>query len=163
MKRHLALVLSVIVLGTAPLGAATVSFLVIETGLPMNGEIASSSKVWENGLLDAFFDGGHIVSNARLLRLEDDGTLKKSGALPAVVKADFDDAREGGADFFVAAFLRYAGDDHEQPQEVFLKLYDMNGILVYEFSSIGRTFANPRDEFIDAKRIASKLIPLVKR
>jgi hypothetical protein len=161
MKKHLAFVLF-FAMALLPLQAATVSFLVIETGLPMNGEIASSSRVWENGLLDAFFDGGHIVSNASLLRLE--AADSQDEKFPPLASGDLEDAREGGADFFVVAFLSYTGDFRDQPKEVMLKLYDMQGNLVYEFASVGRAFANPRDEFIDAKRVAAKLIPqLVKR
>jgi hypothetical protein len=165
MKRQLAFILFFAAALALPLGAATVSFLVIETGLPLNGEIAASSKVWENGLLDAFFDGGHIVSNAGMLRMDDAGGSQKAGEdFPPLASGDLEEARLGGADFFVVAFLAYSGDDSEQPKEVTLKLYDMRGVLVYRFSSAGRSFANFHDEFIDAKRIASKLIPqLVKR
>ena len=62
--------------------AATVSFLVIETGLTDEAGSRQHSGLWESGLLDVFFESGHIVSNAPILRL----LSKPSGDFPEEAK-----------------------------------------------------------------------------
>jgi hypothetical protein len=100
----------------------TLSFLVIETGLGENGPHPEASLVWENRLLAEFFDAGHIVSNAPLLRLaEDPGT-----DFPGAAREDFEEAAAGGADFFVLALLDYrdAPDRRElKPRHLSLRVF----------------------------------------
>jgi hypothetical protein len=100
----------------------TLSFLVIETGLGEEGPHPAASLVWEDRLLADFFDAGHIVSNAPILRLpEDPGT-----DFPGAAGEDFAEAAAGGADFFVMALLDYqdAPDKGElKPRRVSLRIF----------------------------------------
>jgi len=90
---------------------ATVSCLVIETG-PSGGSKSQYSTTWENNLMDVFFDTGHIVSNARMIRLD----RKPAENFPVAAENDYQDARTNGMDYFVIAII-------EQNQSVILRLF----------------------------------------
>jgi hypothetical protein len=107
---------------TAP--AATVSFIVIETGIREEIPSPDSSRLWEYALLDVFFDAGHIVSNAPILRVAG----KPQQSLPEEAKPSLDEALEGGAEFFVVAALDYqnasqTGSERLQPRNVSLRIF----------------------------------------
>jgi hypothetical protein len=103
--------------------AATVSFMVIETGIREETPTQDSSRLWEYALLDVFFDTGHIVSNAPILRIAE----KPRQNLPEEAKASLDEALEGGAEFFVLAVLDYQnpamGIEPRQPRNVSLRIF----------------------------------------
>jgi hypothetical protein len=114
----LAMVLTV----SAP--AATVSFMVIETGIREEIPVADSSRLWEYALLDVFFDTGHIVSNAPILRVAE----KPEKSLPDEARAPLKEALEGGAEFFIVAVLDYqnpapTGTKDLQPRNISLRLF----------------------------------------
>ena len=94
-----------------PLFGATVSCLVIETG-PSGGSRSQYSAMWENSLMDVFFDTGHIVSNARMIRID----RKPAENLPTAAENDYLDARANGMDYFIIAII-------EQNQNVSLRLF----------------------------------------
>ncbi|MDR1249963.1 MAG: hypothetical protein LBK63_11750 [Treponema sp.] len=103
---------------------ATVSFMVIETGIREEIPTVDSSRLWEYALLDVFFDTGHIVSNTPIVRVAE-RPLKN---LPDEAKASIDEALEGGAEFFVLAVLDYqhtpqAGSGRLQPRSISLRLF----------------------------------------
>ena len=162
--------------GFMSLRAATVSVLVVEAGLPPGNGCTPSAEVWESGMMDVFFDAGHIVSNAPCLQIDEAAGTGKAArnALPPEVNHDFDEARLGGADFFVLVFLNYAGGMYtadaeeypvECPKEVFIQVYSVSsGSLLYEVSVNARTWGSFDEEFLDAKRNAGKVVPqLVKK
>jgi len=97
-----------------PLSGATVSCLVIETG-PSGGPKSQYSAAWENNLLDVFFDTGHIVSNARMIRID----RKPADSFPTAAENDYQEARAGGMDYFVIAII-------DQNQNVSLRLFRTN-------------------------------------
>ncbi|MDR2738591.1 MAG: hypothetical protein LBB68_01990 [Treponema sp.] len=82
---------------------ATISFMVIETGLMGETPAIESSRLWEDALLDVFFDTGHIVSNTPIVRISE----KPQKNLPDEAKISLNEAAEGGAEFFVVAVLDY--------------------------------------------------------
>jgi len=94
---------------------ATVSCLVIETGLPSGGPKSQYSTMWENNLMDVFFDTGHIVSNARMLRLEN----KPAEEFPGEAEKDYEEARENGMDYFLIAII-------DRTRTVCLRLFRTN-------------------------------------
>jgi hypothetical protein len=123
-----------------PLSAATVNFLVVETGSPRPdspGEGAlpfESSALWEACLLDVFFEAGHIVSNSPILRLaglraaDFPGKNSPGGEFPREVRPELEEAALGGADYLVLVFLSYppgAGDTKKRPEEVDMKIYSL--------------------------------------
>ena len=117
--------------------AANISVLVIEAGL--NGEKPGNqyAVLWENALLDAFFDSGHIVTNSPKMQI--DG--KPDGDFPAETERDFDYAKEGGMDFFLIALIDYS------TSLVSLRLFDIRSTKkVLEQKYAATTFRNTKDE-----------------
>jgi hypothetical protein len=141
----------------APVFAYTVSFIVVETGPAPEGAGLESSNLWENGLMDVFFDAGHIVSNAHTIRVDHE-VLKD---FPDELQGDFDEARQGGVDFFVMALLDYRAsgalsDAATASRQVFLKVFRVNPYQkVYEQGYSGPV----RDELARAKNAARSILP----
>ena len=163
--KKLGFLLILSLLGFMSLGAATVSVLVIETGLPPGNGCTPSATVWESGMMDAFFDAGHIVSNAPCQQLYA-AVFNGSGALPLEAGSDFDQARIGGADFFVLVLLNYQGDIIEnQKKEVFIRVFQVSsGDLLYETKLPGKSWGSTDEEFLFAKQNAGKILPqLIKK
>ncbi|GHV78566.1 hypothetical protein AGMMS49944_03570 [Spirochaetia bacterium] len=112
-----------LVLGVSAQGA-TVSFVVLETGLRQEMPTIASSRLWEDALLGVFFDNGHIVSNTPIQRVSE----KPPKNLPDEARISLDDALEGGANFFVLAVLDYqnplrTGGALPKPYNVSLRLF----------------------------------------
>jgi hypothetical protein len=100
---------------------ATVSCLVIETGLSSGGPKSQYSTMWENNLMDVFFDAGHIVSNARMIRLD----RKPAENFPREAQSDYEEARENGMDYFLIAIIEQKVESSET-QTVRLRLFRTN-------------------------------------
>ena len=156
-KQYLAIILCF--LGSLSLGAATVSVLVVETGLPPGDGCTPSAEIWESGMMDVFFDAGHIVSNAPCHQLGVD-IPKISGKLPSELSGDFDQAKLGGADFFVLILLNYPGGSLEGPKDVYIRVFKVSsGVLLYEASEKAQVWENFDEEFLDVREKAEKVIP----
>ena len=156
-KYYLALLLCFA--GFMSLSAATVSVLVVEAGLPSGSGCTPSAEIWESGMMDAFFEAGHIVSNAPCYQIAA-FINKVSGALPSDVGQDFDQARLGGVDFFVLILLNYHDGDSGLPKDVFIRVFRVSsGDLLYETSLNARVWGSKDEEFLDAKRNAGKVVP----
>ena len=140
------------------LHAADVSFLVIETGLPEETEKNQQSGLWESALLDVFFEAGHIVSNAPIMRLN----AKLDGELPEAAEAELEMALEGGAEFFIVAMLNYmtnSGSSGEWPREISLLLFRTEPYKkIYEQKITGRNYRNTRELFDNLKKIVVGLV-----
>jgi hypothetical protein len=150
------------VLGTLP--AATVSFLVIETGLSEESERPRSSLLWENGMMDVFFDAGHVVSNAPIMRIPE----KTGEKFPVQVRSEFDEARNGGVDYFIMILLEYPGPGSagvlEKPEKVYMRIFTVsNETLLYEIAYTGNARLDSSDEFLEVKKNAAKLVPQLGR
>lgn len=160
--------LVILILGSMPLMAATVSVLVIETGLPSGKGRSSSASVWESGVMDAFFDAGYIVSNAPSIQLDKAPALQ----LPAEARREYEEARLGGADFFVVVQLIYPCQSNEstidvpvqeQPKSVSIAVFKVSsGELIYQASVGNRIFGNSNEEFLIAKQNTGKIILHIK-
>lgn len=158
IKRRLIPVVCLLFLA-ASLQAATVSFLVIETGLPAETESSLHSSLWESGLLDVFFEAGHIVSNAPIMRL----SRKPAKVFPDEAKADLDEALEGGAEYFILALLDYAAPaqtDIQKPTNINLRLFKTKPYkLIYEQQYADKSSQTLNDEFTSLKQAVRGLIP----
>jgi hypothetical protein len=159
LKRTL-IVLVLAGLFTLPLSAATISFLVVETGLQEGGSAAESSGIWESGLMDAFFDAGHIVSNAPVIRLREN----PGGIFPGEAKKDFDEAVAGGAEFFILVLIEYQGPpDRPKPRAVSLKLFKTTPYtFIFEQRYAGKPDLPPDAEFAGAKDAGRTIISHLK-
>jgi hypothetical protein len=82
-----------------PCGAATIYVLVLEAGLGSDAPSVEASSAWEAGLMDGFFDTGHIVYNAEIERVEQTALPVPAYGMHAL--------REGGADFLILMLLDY--------------------------------------------------------
>jgi hypothetical protein len=142
----------------SPLSAATVSFLVMETGPEETAGVREFSSLWENGLMDVFFDAGHIVSNAPVMWLPGKPDKDFSGEALSYL----DQAEAGGADYFILVLVDYgkAGKGQRKPDAISLRLYKVRPYkLLFEQPYIQGEVLSMKDEFTKVKDTARKLIP----
>ena len=131
-----------------PLGAATVSVLVMESGPTRENQGGQYPILWENGLLEILFDSGHIVSNSHKLQIDE----KPDGDFPPEAEMDFNNAREGGMDYFLIALI-----DYSTPL-VLLRLFDIRSTkMVLEQKHAVTMSRNNRDE-IDKIKTAARVM-----
>jgi hypothetical protein len=145
---------------SVPLSAATVSFLVIETGLWEGEGRNEFSTLWETSLMDVFFESGHIVSNAPIMRLP----VNPEGEFPEEARGDLEEAKKGGMEFFILALLDYAGSSgtgvQRPPRIVSLRLFRVDPYgLLFEQRYTGAVTASANEEFLNAKKAAQTIIP----
>jgi hypothetical protein len=135
-----------------PLNAAAVSFLVIETGLPPGSEGNRYSILWEDGLLEVFFDEGHIVFNAPMMRLD----RKPSAAFPREAQNSLDEALGGGAEYFVLALVDYS---ILTPRNVSLRLFRTRPYkMLYEQQYADRDSRTEKEEYANVKQAVLGLV-----
>jgi hypothetical protein len=141
-----------------PLSGASVSFLVLETGLEEGQGDSRYSSLYESGLLDVFFDAGHIVSNAPILRLS--GRPRQT--FPEEAMGDLAEAIEGGMEYFILAQLDYAAPpdgEIEKPRSISLRIFRVKPYkLIYEQRYDGKALPTMDDEFLEVKQRAGNLI-----
>jgi hypothetical protein len=140
---------------TLKVGAAEVSLLVAETGLSREDSNKQHSLAWENALLDACFEAGHIVTNAPLMRLTD----KTAGDFPEEAGGIMEEALEWGTDFFIIALLDYENGG-KIPRETTLRLFKSDQrqyTKAYEQKLPGRSFKTLNEELDFLKATAQGL------
>ena len=154
LKKSLVQGLFICLITVFPVNAATVSFLVIETGLPRESPSSQHSAMWENGLMDVFFESGHIVSNAPILRV-----IRTPGSgFPDEAERDYDEAEEGGMDYFVVAIV-----SHPIPCNVTLRLFKIGSQQVlFEHKYTGKTYRTSKEEYDAVKSEIRVLAARVK-
>jgi hypothetical protein len=136
MKKYLIFGLLFAALISSPVFAANVSFLVIESGFP-TGQRNEFSIAWENNLLEVFFDSGHIVSNAPVLQLNH----IPDGGFPYEAERDYEQAQEGGMDYFLVVILEHPGN------KVSLRLFNTRSRqMVHEHIYSETVLRSARDE-----------------
>ncbi|MHC6203984.1 hypothetical protein ACYULU_12420 [Breznakiellaceae bacterium SP9] len=104
-----------LVLALCPAGAvsaATVSFLVLETGIKAGQAAFDITSTWENAFFDVFYGVGHIVSNAPVVRVQS----STDEELPGEAANEFYEAARTGADYFVLVLLDYSEVKLEGPR-----------------------------------------------
>ena len=152
-KKRLIAVLFAGIVAVLPLGAATVSVLVIETSLNTDSINSQYSELWENSLMDVFFDMGHIVSNSSRIWVNE----KPKGGLPAEARSDVKDAYEGGMNYFVIAIVNYDLSD------VSLRLFNTKSLqMVVERKYEVTAFRNTKDENENIKKAARAMAAYLK-
>jgi hypothetical protein len=120
LKKNLVFTLFFCVFTLTRLSGAAVSCLVIETGLAAVSPKSQYSAMWENNMMDVFFETGHIVSNGRMVRLEQ----KPEEKFPIEAERDFEEAKENGMDYFLIAIIEHPdGNETAKPQTVYLRLF----------------------------------------
>ena len=145
-----------------PASASMVSFLMVETGLGEDISSGQYTSLWEGGLMDAFFDAGHIVTNSPIERMEKKPAMDLSGQ----VASDFNEAASGGMDYFVLGFLEYQIQGTTAvPVGIALKVYQTNSKkLLYEKRFPAGTGKTLDDEYKNAQDAGRTIIShLAKR
>jgi len=136
--------------------SANISFLIVETGLEPETPAKQHSGLWESGLLDVFFEAGHIVSNAPILRL---ANKRPSGEVPREAANDLREAANGGSEFFVIAMLNYDSRG-TLPDKVLLSVYRINPLTkIFEQVCESKIPRSSREEYDNVKTAAAGLIP----
>jgi hypothetical protein len=137
-----------------------VSFLVVETGLREGSSAGEYSSLWEDGLMSCFFDAGHIVSNGNILRIEQDSAKE----LPDEAVSDFDDAVQGGAEFFVLVLLEYNnGSGSLRPATVSFRIFSTaSRKMIYQRNFPAGTAASLREEYAYAIESGRAILPFLK-
>jgi hypothetical protein len=146
-------------LGAFPLCGAAISVIVAETGLRGDIPVSESSGLWESGLLDGFFDQGHIVSNAPIARLE--GSPGKD--FPEERRRDLNEALEGGMEYIVVVLLDYAGlsgSAGSRPQRISVRLFRLKPLqCITEQHYQGGDVKKPEEILAMAKNTAGMILP----
>ncbi|MDR1838341.1 MAG: hypothetical protein LBQ93_01985 [Treponema sp.] len=139
--------------------ASMISFCVIETGLSQESGRNRHSLLWENALMDVFFDAGYIVSNYPMMRLntkpaDSKSTIKSFGF-------DVDEAVDAGIDYILIARLDY--DTALQPPcEISFFLFKVTQHeIVYEKRIAGKTYKYDREVSDDLRTIIRELLPFI--
>jgi hypothetical protein len=128
-----------------PASASMVSFFLVETGLTKDAPGTQYTSLWEGGLMAAFFDAGHIVTNSPIIRMDE----KPSQELSGLTEDEYYRAVTGGADFFILGFLDYAlQGGRPVPVGILLKLYDTDTKkVIYEQKVPAGTGKNNNEEY----------------
>jgi len=142
--------------------AYMVSFFVIESGLPPEGAKNQHSQQWENAFFDVFFDAGYIACNSPMMRI----TEKPKTSIEKFVKNEVDEAREGGADYFIVAQIDYSGGTLTggtlTPNEISLVLYAITPFrLIKERKITGKIYRSEKDEIDDLRNIVRGIVPKI--
>jgi hypothetical protein len=157
MTKQIALVVIFGVFLNLSAGASMVSFFVIETGVSENERNNEHSLYWENSFMDVFFDTGHIVSNAPLLRLE----ARPSGDILRTINFDIEEAFALGIEYLLIAQLDYV-EGSRHPSEILFFIYKVDtGEKILERRIPGRTYRTTRDEVDGIKTIVRGLVPYI--
>ncbi|MCL2320259.1 MAG: hypothetical protein FWC45_09245 [Treponema sp.] len=158
--KRLGVVAVLFVLLAFPASASMVSFLLVETGLSEDVPSREYTSLWEGGLMAAFFDAGHIVTNSPIARMK----AKPSVDLTGLVKDDFNDAINGGADYFLLGFVEYKIQDAKVvPVGIVLKLFNINSQkLLHEQRFPGGVGKNLEEEYQIAQNAGWEMVSHLK-
>lgn len=154
--RYLGSLAVLLVLLAFPASASTVSFLLIETGINDEAPNTQYTSLWEGGLMAAFFDAGHIVTNSPITRME----KKPSQDLSGYVAEDFAEAAEGGAEYFILGYLEYKLDGLKPvPVGIAVKVYMTDSKkLIHELGFPAGTGRNLGEEYQLAQNAGRSII-----
>jgi hypothetical protein len=145
---------------TFPVSASVVSFLIVETGINDEASNPQYTSVWEGGLMNAFFDAGHIVTNSPITRME----RKPDKDISGIIEADFKEAANGGAEYFILGFLEYRiQGGRPVPSGIQLKIYRTRAqTVVYEHSFQAGTGKSLTEEYQFAQNAGRVIISHLK-
>jgi len=126
-----------------PLNAANVSFLIMETGHSKDDPAGRYPVLWENGLMDVFFESGHIVSNFPIMKIVE----KPTDGFPNEVEEEFETAQNGGMDFFLVGIVDYTQSG------VSLRLFNTKSLrIIQEQKYTVKSFKVSREEYENIKK-----------
>jgi hypothetical protein len=108
--------------------------------------------------MEVFFDKGHIVSNAQMIRLE----KKPAEGFPGEAERDYEEARENGMDYFLIAIIEQKGES-SAARTVCLRLFNTRSQeLIKEQVYSDNKPASVKEENESIKRAISLLASQLK-
>ena len=141
-----------------PASASMITFLFVETGINNEDVSTQHGTLWEGGLMEVFFNAGHIVTNYPITRME----KKPAQDLSGVIRADFNEAAEGGSEYFILGFLEYKNQE-SIPSRITLKLYKTRQQeLIFEQSFPAGTGSSMNEEYQFAQNAGRIIISNIK-
>jgi hypothetical protein len=141
--------------------AATVSFIVLETGAAA-AAAKGPAGLWEEGIMEVFFNDGHIISNAKARKI----TTFPKQEFPEEALRDFQEADEGGSEFFIIALLTYGADDSGKnplPESATLRLYNVKPYKFLTEKTIEKSGAPLEDTLNIARNCAQEISIFIGR
>jgi hypothetical protein len=152
LKKTVVIGMFIAIFTVFPLGAATVSVLVMEAGNP-GEQTGQYSIMWENGLLEVLFETGHIVTNSPRVSLDEE----PADGFPNEAEKEFEGAKEGGMDYFLIAIVDYPRSN------VTLRLFKTNSPkMLHEQKYTVTTFRNIKEEYEKIKTAAGAMVVYLK-
>ena len=160
MYKRLGSIAALFIFLVFPASASTVSLLLVETGLNEGNSSTQYSSLWEGGLMAAFFDAGHIVTNSPIVQMKQKPEYDLSG----LVETDFYEAAAGGADYYVLGYLEYRSQSGRTlPSGIVLKLYETESQkLVFEQNFPAGTGRSLNEEYRFAETAGRTIISHLK-
>lgn len=137
--------------------ASTISFYIIETGLPEDSGINRYSVLWENAFMDVFFDNGYIVSNYPMLRYDS----SPQGNILEISGFDAAEAKDAGVDYILISKLDYSSSVKSPDLISFYVFTVSQHEIIYEKQINGKTYGSDRDANDDLKKIIMELVQFV--
>jgi hypothetical protein len=134
-----------------PVSASMVSFLVVETGIENEIDAGEYSTLWEDGLMGAFFDAGHIVSNGAVIRL----AKFPQKEFPDEIRSDYEEASAAGAESLVLVIVEYKVENKKvKPASVLVRIFSTsNQELRYQEKFPAGNGATLEEEYKSAKQV----------
>ena len=153
LKYFLAVILGLFL--TVNVQAAMVSFCVIETGLSEDEHENQYSVLWENAFLDVFFEAGHIVCNAPILRVEE------KPANNILRHFNMQDIRNSGIDFLIIALLDFNSESASSEVTFFIYKVTPREKILERLLPERQPRTAAREEFEFMKAVARGFTPYI--
>jgi hypothetical protein len=153
MVKSMAILVCLSMIALSPLCAANISVLVLETGRPSDKQNTQYPILWENGLLDGFFEMGHIVTNSPIMQLVE----RPADGFPDEAERDFDNAQKGGMDYFIITIVDYT------QSYVSLRLFSTRSPqMIQEQKHSIKSFRNTKEELDNIKATVRAMATYLK-
>jgi hypothetical protein len=157
--RNLILTLFFAFLCAQAASAANVSLMVMETG-DGSGKWNGLTE-WESGMMDVFFDAGHIVSSAKDLMLG-----KEPATLPPQVYDEMNEAVSGQFDYFVVVTVNIPkAKEPGQIGKITMQLFNIDlqpAKLIYSDLYTWVKGSKARPVYFNAQKAAERLVPYLR-
>jgi hypothetical protein len=140
---------------TFGVNASMITFYVIETGLPESSDRNRHALLLEDALMDVFFDSGHIVTNAPILRL----SSKPTGGIVEAARVRVSDAVESGSDYILVVMIDFNSDPNGPYEISFYAFRISNPQIIYQKQVTRRNGRTERDELFDLKSVVRDIVP----
>lgn len=137
--------------------ASTISFFVVETGLPEHADTSRYSIFWENALMDVFFESGYIVSNAPIQRC----SIKPTADTLEDAVINIEETLDASIDFLIIVNLDYMSILFAPHEVSFYVLKTDQHKVVYEKQIAGKNYKNEKDANEDLKTIVGEFVKFV--